>query len=131
MPRRVSATWTGGLSAVTDIRGVRWSIGDDARTDDGTEAPLPTETLLAAVASCFAMALAFVAGKRDLQLPNLRVDASGEFEGHRISRIEIAASADADPELIRRLLPSAERVCYITNTLRRPPEITTRCQSPG
>lgn len=131
MARTVSARWTGGLSATTDIRGLCWQIGDDAPAHGGIPAPLPTETLLAAVASCFVMALAFAAKKRGVQLPGLRVEVRGDFEELRVLAIDIEVSAEADPELIQHLIPSAERLCYVTNTLRHPPAITARCRLPG
>jgi putative redox protein len=122
--RHVSARWDGGQSAVTDIRGMRLAIGEDAPPLGTTSAPLPTEVLLASVASCFAIALAFVAAKRKLELPGLQVDVDGSYDGPRLAAIDISVSSDADPDLVNKLIPSAERLCYVTNTLRKPPQIT-------
>jgi len=122
--RHVSARWDGGQSAVTDIRGMRLVIGEDAPPLGTTPAPLPTEVLLASVASCFAIALAFVAAKRNLQLPGLQVDVDGSYDGPRVAAIDISVSSDADPDLVNELIPRAERLCYVTNTLRKPPQIT-------
>lgn len=117
---RVTAEWEGGQDVTADIRGLRLAIGEDSTR------PLPTEILLAAVASCFTIAMAFQAAKRGLDLPGLRVDVTGEYDGPRISAITISVHAQAAPELLERLIPLAERVCYVTNTLRRPPKITIR-----
>lgn len=122
--RHVSARWDSGQSAVTDIRGIRLAIGEDAPPLGTTPAPLPTEVLLASVASCFTIALAFVAAKRNLQLPGLRVDVNGSYDGPRVAAIDISVSSDADPDLVNELIPRAERLCYVTNTLRHPPQIT-------
>lgn len=122
--RHVSARWDRGQSAVTDIRGIRLAIGEDAPPLGTTPAPLPTEVLLASVASCFTIALAFVAAKRNLQLPGLRVDVNGSYDGPRVAAIDISVSSDADPDLVNELIPRAERLCYVTNTLRHPPQIT-------
>jgi uncharacterized OsmC-like protein len=124
--RRVTARWDGGQSATTDIRGLSLAIGEDAPGHGSEPAPLPTEVLLASVASCFAIALAFVAAKRAVELPDLWVEVTGDYDGLRISQIMISASADVEPKLLERLIPPAERLCYVTNTLRRPPEITVR-----
>lgn len=122
--RRVSARWDGGQSAITEIRGLRLPIGEDAPALGSTPAPLPTEVFLASVASCFTIAMAFVAAKRGETLPGLEVDVCGAYDGPRVSRIEISVSADTDPELLQRLIDPAGRLCYVTNTLRRPPDIT-------
>ena len=124
MTRHVSARWTGAQSAVSDIRGMTLAIGDDAPPTGDTPAPLPTEVMLASVASCFAIAMAFVAKKRDLELPGLEVDVTGDYDGPRISTIGISVRADVDRELLEYLLPRASRLCWVTNTLRETPEIT-------
>lgn len=129
--RHVSSRWDGGQSAITEIRGLRLPIGEDAPPLGSTPAPLPTEVLLASVASCFTIAMAFVAAKHDATLPGLEVDVSGDYDGPRVASIQISVSADADPELLRRLIPAAERLCYVTNTLRRPPEITVGLHEAG
>lgn len=126
MARHVTARWTGAQSAVTDLGGVQLAIGDDAPPLDGTPAPLPTEVLLASVASCFAIAMAFVAAKRDQELPGLEVEVVGDYSGPRVSTIEILVRAQADREFLEYLLPRASRLCWVTNTLREAPEISIR-----
>lgn len=124
MARHVTARWTGGQSATVELGATRLAIGGDAPELSGIPAPLPTEVLLASVAACFAIAMAFVAAKRGEQLPGLEVDVTGDYTDLRISTIDIAVRADADPELLRSLLPRAERVCYVTNSFRQAPDIT-------
>jgi putative redox protein len=126
MSRKVTARWTGGLSSTVELAGTHLAIGDDAPAVDGIPAALPTEVLLASVASCFAMAMAWVATKRDAELPGLEVDVSGDYDGPRISALDICVRADAYPDLLEYLLPRAERVCWVTNTLRQSPQITIR-----
>ncbi len=126
MARHVTARWTGAQSAVTDLGGVHLAIGDDAPPLDGAPAPLPTEVLLASVASCFAIAMAFVAAKRDEELPGLEVEVIGDYSGPRVSTIEILVRARADRELLEYLLPRASALCWVTNTLRQAPEISFR-----
>jgi uncharacterized OsmC-like protein len=124
MARRVSARWEGGQHARTDIDGLHLDIGEDAPPLGTVPAPLPTEVLLASVASCFAIAMAFVAARRDLELPGLEVEVTGDYDGPRVASIDIAVTCDADPAVVDRLIPRAERLCYVTNTLRHPPQIT-------
>jgi putative redox protein len=122
----VTARWTAAQSAVTDLGGVHLAIGEDAPRLDGIPAPVPTEVLLASVASCFAIAMAFVAAKRDLELPGLEVEVIGDYDGLRVSTIEILVRAQADRDLLEYLLPRASRLCWVTNTLRQAPEISIR-----
>lgn len=124
MARRVTARWDTAKASTVVIGALDLPVGDDARLPDGSEAPAPTEMLLASVASCFVIAMAWVAAKRGLSLPGLSVDVTGEYDGPRFTSIDITVAADADPDLVDALIPRAQRVCYVTNTLRVPPVIT-------
>lgn len=126
MARVVTARWDGAMATTVSIGDREWQIGDDLIGTDGLTAPMPTEALLAAVASCFTLAMASVAAKRDMTLPGLAVEVRADYDGPRISAIDIAVRADAPPEVIDDFLPRAQRVCYVTNTLRIAPEVTIR-----
>lgn len=99
---------------------------DEPPSAGGQDAgPTPTELLLASLASCFTMALVYVANKRDLKLPDdLRVHVVGHHEGPRFARIEIDVLTQSPPSELDRLLERAARSCYVSNTLSRPPEVS-------
>jgi putative redox protein len=122
--RRVSARWDGGLRAVVDA-GRFQLVVDEPESVGGTDSgPQPTDVLLASVASCFAIAMAHAARKSGIELADLRVTATGTYDGPRFSAVAISLSSATARETLAGLIPAAERVCYVTNTLRRPPEIT-------
>jgi putative redox protein len=122
--RRVSARWDGGLRAVVDA-GRFQLIVDEPESSGGTDrGPQPTDVLLASVASCFALAMAHVARKSGIELPDLRVVVTGTYDGPRFSAVAISLVSTADRPAVEQLIPEAQRVCYVTNTLDRPPEIT-------
>jgi uncharacterized OsmC-like protein len=94
--------------------------GHGGGTDTG---PQPTELLLASVASCFALAVAHVAGKRRIALPDLAVTAVGEYDGLRFGAIRIEVrSSHPHPELAF-LVERAKSFCYVSNTLRGQPTL--------
>jgi putative redox protein len=122
--RRVSARWDGGLRAVVDA-GRFQLIVDEPESSGGTDrGPQPTDVLLASVASCFALAMAHVARKSGIELPDLRVVVTGTYDGPRFSAVAISLMSTANRPAVEQLIPEAQRVCYVTNTLDRPPEIT-------
>ena len=122
--RRVSARWDGGLRAVVDA-GRFHLIVDEPESSGGTDrGPQPTDVLLASVASCFAIAMAHVARKSGIELPDLGVVVTGTYDGPRFSAIAISLASTATRPAMEELIPQAQRVCYVTNTLDRPPEIT-------
>ena len=122
--RRVSARWDGDMRAVVDA-GRFQLIVDEPESSGGTDrGQQPTDILLASVASCFALAMAHVARKSGIELPDLRVVATGTYDGPRFSAVAISLASTAARPAMEQLIPQAERVCYVTNTLDQPPEIT-------
>ncbi|MGH3546799.1 MAG: OsmC family protein [Pseudonocardiaceae bacterium] len=123
--RSVDAAWDGGLRCRVSA-GRFELIVDEPESVGGTDqGPQPTELLLASVASCFTLAMAYSAGKRGVELAGLRVRATGHYDGPSFSAIRLSVQADTpDTDGLRRLVPAAERLCYVTNTLRRSPNVT-------
>ena len=84
---------------------------------------MPTEYLLAAVASCYTLALNWAAAKRGLTLPGLVVTATGTYDGPKFSRLQLTVGCDAPAEQVEQLLKPALRVCYVSNTIALSPPI--------
>jgi putative redox protein len=80
--------------------------------------------LLASIVSCFAIAMACAARKRGVELPDLQVTAAATYGGLRFSKVAISLTSTVAQPTMEALIPDAQRVCYVTNTLREPPEIT-------
>lgn len=87
--------------------------------------PGPTDLLLSSVASCFTLALVYSARKHQIALESVQVEVVGTYDGPRYRAIDIVARlGGVDAPARQKLVQSAERVCYVTNTLRTPPTIT-------
>jgi uncharacterized OsmC-like protein len=121
--RSVRAQWLGGYRV--DVAAGRFSLRvDEPETAGGTDTgPQPTDLFLASIASCFALALAHSARKRQLALEPFEVNVTGTYEGPSFRDIAVEVAWDVADEEAGRLVAAAERVCYVTNTLRRSPEI--------
>ena len=78
MSLEVVATWRGGLA--TDVRARQHTIRvDEPLTSGGGDSGMmPTELFCAALASCFCLAVGFAAGKRDQEVPGLKVTVTAE-----------------------------------------------------
>jgi putative redox protein len=122
--RAVQARWTGGLRAIVHT-GEFELVVDEPESAGGTgTGPQPTELLLASIASCFTISLAYSARKRDIELADVEVDVVGHYDGPQFSsfRIIVRASAPTGDDLVK-LAESAKRVCYVTRTLAAAPTI--------
>lgn len=99
-------------------------VVDEPESAGGTgSGPMPTEYLLASLASCYALALAWAAGKRGVSLPALEVTATGTYDGPRFSRLRLAVASDAPPAVIEPLIEPARRACYVSNTIALSPPV--------
>ena len=119
----VVARFEGGWRCRVEAGGFELVV-DEPPSAGGTGAgPMPTEYLLAAMASCYALALNWAAGKRDMALPGLAVTATGTYDGPRFGRLRLTVACDAPAERVEPLLEPALRVCYVSNTIALSPPI--------
>lgn len=122
----VSARWLGAYRC--DVSSGDFTIPVDEPTKYGgtDQGPQPTELLLAALSSCFTLAVAHAAGKRGIELSHLEVEVTGTYDGPSFSALEIRVDVDCDDAVKDRLLEAASRVCYVSNTIRNTPEMSVR-----
>lgn len=117
--RHVVSRWDGGMRAVASAGEFEIVVDEPASAHGTNTGPQPTDLFLASVATCFTLALAHVARKRGLELPGLVVEAVGTYDGPSFSAVEVTARWSGPDDVLAPLLPAAERVCYVSNTLRR------------
>lgn len=122
--RTAHTTWDGGMRAVTDVG--RFSVVvDEPESAGGTDTgPQPTDLLLASITSCMALSIAWVAKKRGIELSGLEVSGVATYKGLRFDRVAISVSSKTARDVVEDLIPDAERLCYVSNTLRHQPELT-------
>jgi putative redox protein len=124
--RSVSASWTPGpLRCDVAVDGFSIPV-DEPESAGGTgTAPQPTDLFLASVASCFTLALVHSAGKRGIALHSVRVTVVGDYAGRRFESVHLGVEvAGPSPHQLSDLIGAAERVCYVTNTLRTPVNVS-------
>lgn len=122
--RLVRAKWLGGFQVDVQAGAFGLRVDEPERVGGTNTGPQPTDLLLSGVASCFLLSLAYSAAKRDIVLESIAVDVTGTYDGPRFSAIRIEVDIDAPEDVVATLIAAAERTCYVTNTLKRPPEIT-------
>jgi putative redox protein len=125
------ATWQPGpLQCRVDAGGHQLLV-DEPKSAGGTGAgPQPTDLLLASITSCLALAIAWSAKRRGLEPTAIEVDGQAEYDGPRFKRVVLTVRCAGLPEPdVRRVVRAAERVCYVSNTLRRPPEMVVILKS--
>ena len=122
----VEARSTGRLSAVVTAREHELRVDEPLDVGGGDLGMMPTELLLSALASCFCLAVAHVAGKRDIELPGLRVTVDGERIGRelRYGRLRIEVAAAAGEYDLDALVERAKPFCWVSNMLSSDLEVS-------
>jgi len=125
---RAVATSRGGYAADVVMRQHGIGVDEPSHDGGGDTGPMPTELLCAALASCFLLALQFVAGKRDLKLPGLEVVATAERAGRelRYARFVVDARCTRPRAEWEHLIERAAAVCWVSNTLSGGAEVVYR-----
>lgn len=124
--RSVQAAWEPGpLRCEVEASGFSLAVDEPETVGGSGLAPQPTDLFLASVASCVTLALVHSARKRGLELTSVRVQVIGDYEGRRFDAVHLVLEVPGlNPEELARLVEAAERVCYVTNTLRTPVTLT-------
>ena len=119
MALEVVATWRGGLATDVQARGHTIRVDEPTTADGGDSGMMPTELFCAALASCFCLAVGFAAGKRDQEVPGLKVTVTAERAGTelRYEHFVVTTQAALEPELLARLVERARPLCWVSNTL--------------
>ena len=118
-PRHVVAEWQGGLAAVVTARDHELVADEPEAYGGGNGGMMPTELFFAGLASCFCLAVAHVAAKRDIELPGLRVTVDAERVGKelRYSRLRVEVAAIAGEHDLEALVDRAKPFCWVSNML--------------
>lgn len=126
--RRVQARWTGGLGAVASARHHEVRVDEPVAFGGRDAGMMPTELLLSALASCFCLAVAHVAAKRDVELPGLTVTVDGERVGKelRYGRLRVEVAAHAGEHDLDALVARAKPFCWVSNMLSPELEVSYR-----
>jgi putative redox protein len=119
----VIARWEGGWRCRVTAAGFDLVVDEPESAGGAGTGPMPTEYLLAAMASCYALALRWSADKRGVRLADLAVTATGTYDGPRFCRLVLDVATSASAEVVSPLIQPALRACYVSNTIASSPPI--------
>ena len=114
----VDATWGGGYRCQVTARDHTLTIDEPTSAGGDDMGPQPSEVFLASLASCYTLALYHVAKKRDIELGELSVRATGHYDGPKFTRLTLEVTSTLARDVLDPLLSRASAVCYVSNTLR-------------
>lgn len=130
--RRIYVRWLGDYRTEISVRGVHTINGDETPQYGGEDTgPMPTELLLAGVASCMCLAVSHVARKRRIQLEHLAVSAEAEkdMKAFRFHIIDLLVQANLPQPELDALVNRAKEYCFVSNTLINGCDVRTVVES--
>ncbi len=117
--KTVHSVWNRDWMCEVSMGDFSMVIDEPTSVPNGTNlGPNPTAVLLGSVASCFTLAISWAARRHKVDLTELLVDATGTYDGPSFKTIRIEAAVGCPPDKLDDVLADAERLCYVTNTLR-------------
>ena len=80
---------TAGYQARVTVRGHELTVDEPAEDGGKDTGPTPTELLLASLASCYTLSLRWAAKHRNVPLGDIKVTASGSYDGLKFGRVRL------------------------------------------
>ena len=83
---------------------------------------MPTELFISSLASCFCLALVFVAKKYNIKINDMKVSVSAEADkaNCRYKSINVKVMSSLSESKLEELIEQAKKYCYVTNTISKP-----------
>jgi uncharacterized OsmC-like protein len=134
--RTVHGRWQGDYRVELVVREGRFKLASDEGPEEGgtDTGPMPSELLFSSLASCFAMAIAWVAKRRRQVLPDLEVivtwgyDVSQRWYDH-VEIEAMSSMATTAPEEFELLVQRATDVCWVSRTMKQGVPIAVRAST--
>ncbi len=113
------AEWKKNLQVRVDVRQFQVDVDEPPQYHGEDTGMMPTELFISSLASCFCMALVFVAKKKRVDVVDMRVDVSAEADtkNFRYSKLIVKVLSSVPDSKLKDLVEQAKKYCYVSNTI--------------
>lgn len=117
----VQAIWRRNYQVEVMARQFSVAIDEAPQFHGDDTGMMPTELFLCSLASCFCLALVFVAKKKRIEIKDMRVSVRGEkdINNFLFSRLIVEVDSSLLPETLQGIMPLAKRYCFVSNTVSK------------
>ncbi len=117
----VQAIWKKNYQV--DVRARQFTVPiDEAPEFNGEDTGMmPTELFLCSLASCFCLALVYVAKKKRVEVKDMSVIVKGEkdLRNFQFSRLLVEVASSLSPEPLEKIMALAKKYCFVSNTVSK------------
>ena len=126
----VQAIWKKNYQVEVQARQFSVPIDEAPEYNGEDTGMMPTELFLGSLASCFCLALVYIAKKRRLEVRDMSVNVIGEkdLKNFLFSKLTVEVDSSLPPETLESVINLAKKYCFVSNTVSKgcPIEYTIR-----
>ncbi len=128
----VQAVWKKNYQVEVTARQFQVPVDEAPEFHGDDTGMMPTELFLCSLASCFCLALVYVARKKRLEVKDMRVNVRGQKNllNFIFSKLTVEVDSSLPPEILEDIISLAKRYCFVSNTISKscPIEYVVRMQ---
>jgi uncharacterized OsmC-like protein len=113
------AEWKKNYQGRVQVRQFEVDVDEPPQFHGEDTGMMPTELFISSLASCFCLALVFVAKKKRIKITDMRVDVSAEADtkNFRYSRLIVKTISSVSKSKLQEMIGQAKKYCYVSNTI--------------
>jgi uncharacterized OsmC-like protein len=117
----VQAVWEKNYQVEIKARQFQVQIDEAPEYHGDDTGMMPTELFLCSLASCFCLALVFIARKKRIEVKDMVVNVKGkkDIKNFIFSSLLVEVESSLMPETLEEIIPLAKKYCYVSNTVSK------------
>ncbi|HEY7535397.1 MAG TPA: OsmC family protein [Thermodesulfobacteriota bacterium] len=117
----VQAVWEKNYQVEVKARQFQVQIDEAPEYHGDDTGMMPTELFLCSLASCFCLALVFIARKKRIEVKDMVVNVKGkkDIKNFIFSSLFVEVESSLTPETLEEIIPLAKKYCYVSNTVSK------------
>ena len=128
----VQAVWKKNYQVEVTARQFRVPVDEAPEFHGDDTGMMPTELFLCSLASCFCLALVYVARKKKIEVKDMRVNVRGQKNllNFIFSKLIVEVDSSLPAEILEDIISLAKKYCFVSNTISKscPIEYVVRMQ---
>jgi len=117
----VQAVWKKSYQVEVRARQFQVPIDEAPEFHGEDTGMMPTELFLCSLASCFCLALVFVAKKKRIEVNDMCVNVKGkkDLKNFLFSSLIVEVESSLSPQTLEGVISLAKKYCFVSNTVSK------------
>ena len=117
----VQAVWKKNYQVEVRARQFQIQIDEAPEFHGDDTGMMPTELFLCSLASCFCLALVFVAKKKRVEIKDMSVNVKGkkDLKNFLFSSLIVEVQSSLSSQILEGIINLAKKYCFVSNTISK------------